>query len=51
MPILVLPEAAYRRLRELAETEEMSVEELVLNLALKDASPSEIAEAREGRRP
>ena len=45
MPILVLPEAAYRRLRELAEAEEVSVEELVLNLALRDASPSEAAEA------
>ena len=45
VPILVLPEAAYRRLKELAEAEEMGVEELVLNLALKDASPSEAAEA------
>ena len=45
MPILVLPEAAYKRLRELAEAEEVSVEELVLNLALRDASPSEAAEA------
>jgi len=45
VPILVLPEVAYRRLRELAEAEEVSVEELVLNLALRDASPSEAAEA------
>ena len=45
MPIRVLPEAAYRRLRELAEAEEMGVEELVLNMALRDASPSEAAEA------
>jgi len=41
----MLPEAAYRRLRELPEAEEMSVEELMLNLALRDATPSKAAEA------
>jgi len=45
VPVLVVPEKAYKRLRELAEAKGMGVEELVLDLVLEDADPAEVSEA------
>ena len=45
MPIPALPEVAYERLRELAEAEEVSAEELGCQPSLKERQPSETTEA------
>ena len=41
MPSVLLPEGAYRRLRELAEARGLNVEDLILSLAVENAGPEE----------
>jgi len=45
VPVLVVPEKAYKRLRDLAEAKGMGVEELVLDMGLEEAGPAEGSEA------
>ena len=41
MPSMLLPEEAYRRLRELAEARGLNVKDLILSLAVENAGPEE----------
>ena len=45
MPVVLVPESAYEKLRRLAELRGATVEELVLDLVADDMTPAEVARA------